>query len=103
MAEYIYAFHGGTMPENQEEVDAVMAKWGAWMQGLGAAIVNPGAPVGKSSTISATGVTDDGGPNPLSGYTIVRADSLEAAIKLAKGCPILENDGSIEVAEVVQM
>ena len=32
---------------------------------------------------------------------MIKADSLDAAVKLAKGCPVLAGGGSIEVAETV--
>jgi len=102
MANYIFAYHGGKRPESPEAGAALMARWKAWVEGLGDAAVNPGSPVGKSKTISAEGVTDDGGSNPLSGISVVKADSIEAAIALAKGCPHLEH-GTIEVAEMMEM
>ena len=103
MAEYILAFHGGAMPDTPEEGAKAMAAWGAWMGGLGDSITNPGAPVGMSRTVSASGVVDDGGSNPLSGFTIVKADSIEAACEMAAGCPINASGGSVEVAPIVEM
>ena len=41
--------------------------------------------------------------NPVSGYTIIAAESLDGAIEMAKGCPILEGGGSIEVCETFSM
>ncbi len=35
------------------------------------------------------------------GYSIIRASSIDAAVDLAKGCPILNLDGGIEVAELL--
>ena len=102
MPNYIFAYHGGKMPESPEEVEKLMAKWKAWMGGLGDALVNPGNPVGMSKTVSADGVTDDGGSNPLSGFSIVEADSMDGALEMAKGSPHLET-GTIEVAEVKEM
>ncbi len=104
MTNYIYAFHGGNKPATPEEGAAVMAKWGAWMEGLGSAIVNPGAPVGQSITVSAPGVVvENGGANPLSGFTIIQANSMEEAVKLADNCPIFDGSGSIEIAEFIDM
>ncbi|GGX39461.1 hypothetical protein GCM10007385_03110 [Tateyamaria omphalii] len=71
---------------------------------MGAAVVNGGNPVGQSMTVTAGGVAGDGGANPISGYTIVRADTLEAACELAKGCPMVaDGTGSVEVAPIVEM
>jgi hypothetical protein len=41
--------------------------------------------------------------NPVSGYTIIAAESLDGAIEMAKGCPILEGGGSIEICETFSM
>ncbi|MDP1967391.1 MAG: YciI family protein [Reyranella sp.] len=102
MPNYILAYHPGKMPETPEEGAKLQAKWKAWVDGLGAAMVNPGTPLGKSWTVSAAGVSDDGGPNPLMGFSVVKADSLDAALALAKACPHLAI-GTIEVAEMKQM
>ena len=102
MSEYIFAYHGGKKPESPEAGAELMARWRAWMEGLGTAFVNPGAPVGMSKTVSSSGVADDGGANPLSGFSIVQADSMDAAVEMAKGCPHLEM-GTIEIAELLAM
>ncbi len=102
MPEYIIAYHGGKEPESPEEGAKGMAKWQAWLGGLGDAIVNPGTPLGRNRIVSSSGVSDDGGPDPLTGYTIVKADDMDAALEMAKACPFLEM-GTLEVAEVMQM
>lgn len=102
MPNYIFAYHGGKKPESPEEGAKLMARWKAWVGGLGAAAVNPGSPVGMSKTVSSGSVSNDGGSNPLSGFSIVNADSMEAALKMVQGCPHLDH-GTIEVAEVMEM
>ena len=60
----------------------------------------PGNPVGHARTIAPDrSVSDGGGANPLSGYTVISADSLDAAVALARGCPVLDGNGSVEVCE----
>ena len=102
MSNYIFAYHGGKKPESPEAGAELMAKWQAWIGGLGDAMVNPGTPLGMSKTVSSNGVSDDGGSNPLSGFSIVKADSMDAALEMAKGCPHLDH-GTIEVAEMMEM
>ena len=102
MSNYVFAYHGGKKPDSPEEGAKGMAKWKAWLGGLGDAVVNPGTPLGKSKTVSSGGVSDDGGSNSLTGYSIVKADSMEAALEMAKECPFLDM-GTIEVAEVKEM
>ena len=63
-------------------------------------MADPGNPVAHASTIAPDGtVTAGGGANPVSGYTIIEAGSLDAAVKMAAGCPVRLGGGSIEVAE----
>jgi hypothetical protein len=104
MAKYLFAYHGGSMADTEEERNAQMARWGQWFQELGTAVADPGAPVGSTRTVSNGGsVSDGGGANPVNGYTLVEADSLDAATETAKGCPILSAGGSVEVAETIEM
>ena len=103
MSKYIIAYHGGKKPESPEEGAKHMAKWKAWVDGLGDAAVNPGTPLGKSRIVSAGGVSDDGGSNPMSGFSIVEADSMDAALQMAKECPFLDTGGTLEVAEMMEM
>ena len=104
MPQYIFAYHGGKKPETEEEGAKEMAAWSSWFENMGEAVQIPGNPVGMSKTVSAEGVSDHGGANPLSGYTVVKADSIEAACDMAKGCPMVsDGHGSVEVAEVIEM
>ena len=104
MPKFIFAYHGGKMPETEEEGARVMAEWMAWFEQMGPAVVDGGNPVGPSSTVHPDGtISSDGGSNPLSGYSLVDADNIEAAIALAKDCPIFRAEGSVEVAEAIEM
>ncbi len=102
MAKFLYTFHGGKRPETKEEGERVMAAWSAWMGGLGAALADPGGPSGPSMTVTAKGVQNNGGANPVSGYSIVEAASMDEAVAMAKGCPILD-DGTVEITEILDM
>lgn len=102
MGKYLLTYHGGGMPETEEEGQRVMAAWGAWYGSLGAAVVDSGNPVGAAKAISSNGSVSDSG-NPVSGYTIVEAADMDAAVKLASGCPILQSGGSVEVGETFEI
>jgi len=104
MAKYVLVYHGGATPETVDDVGAVMAAWEAWMGSLGEALTDPGNAFGNILTVqSDLEVTVGGGANPASGYSVLEAGSVEAAAELAKGCPIFESGGSIEVAETLDM
>ncbi len=104
MAKYLFVYHGGAPPASKEEMAKVMDAWGKWFGGMGSAVLDGGNPVGKSSTVLSDGsVVDNGGANPASGYSLIEASDLNDAVAKAKGCPILEGGGSIELAEAHDM
>ncbi|MDJ0759514.1 MAG: hypothetical protein QNJ19_08945 [Woeseiaceae bacterium] len=104
MPKYLFVYHGGNMPETDEEAAKVYDDWGKWMNGLGSAVIDGGNPVGKSKTVNPDGsVADNGGSNPASGYGIFDAKDADDAVAKAKGCPILEANGSVELAPIVDM
>ena len=77
--------------------------WMAWGRAHGPAIVDQGAPLGKTKRVSPEGVADIG--NAMTGYAIVRAESHEAAAKLFEGHPhftIFPGD-SVEIMECLPL
>jgi hypothetical protein len=101
MTKYVIAYHGGRKFESPQEGAAYMAKWKAWMGSVGAAMVEPGMPLGAGKLIGPAGVTDRRA-DMLTGFSIIVADSLDAAVALARQCPHLDH-GTMEVAEAMEM
>ncbi len=98
MTNYVLVYHGGGMPESPEEGAKVMAAWTAWFAQLGDAVVDGGNPASHTRTIAADGAVREDTSGP-SGYSIIKADSLDHAVALAKGCPVLQAGASIQVVE----
>jgi hypothetical protein len=71
--------------EQQAKMKEGMAGWAAWVEKNEASIVEMGGPLGKTKRVSPQGTEDIS--NMLSGYTIVRADSHEAAAKMFEKHP----------------
>lgn len=104
MAKFVFVYHGGSAPESEEEGAAVMQAWTEWFDGLGSAVLDAGHPTGASATVGSDGsTTQGGGSNPVTGYSIISADSLDDALVLAKGSPQLPSGGTIEVAEALDI
>jgi hypothetical protein len=103
MANYLLAYKGGRMAETDAEREAVMAAWGKWFGELGPAVVDAGNPFGPSTSVSANGSGGDGAPSGLTGYSVVTANDLSAAVELTKGCPLLADGGMVEVYETHQV
>jgi hypothetical protein len=101
MPKYVIAYHGGRKFESPQEGAAYMAKWRAWVGSLGAALIDPGSPLGKGKLVSSSGVSERGADS-LTGFSIVAADSMDGAVQLAQRCPHLDH-GTIEIAEVMEM
>ena len=75
------------LPEEQRRAKERegMAGWKAWVEKHQGAIVGMGGPLGKTKKVSQGGVQDIS--NALSAYTVVRADSHEAAAKMFENHP----------------
>jgi hypothetical protein len=101
MANYLLLYSGGRMPETEAEQAAVMQAWTTWFGELGGALVDGGNPTtGQAKTISSDGSVSDGSELGMaSGYSIIKADSLDEAVAKAKGCPVLQGGTKIVVLE----
>lgn len=98
MANFVLVFHGGSMPETPEENARVLQAWADWFATLGTALVDAGNPASRTRTIATDGSVSDDPAGP-SGYSIIKADSLDDAVELAKSCPVLQGGASLQVVE----
>ena len=78
------------------------AKYIDWLKSLGDAVVTPTIPFKDTHTVSSDGSVQEGGSCAMSGFSIVTADSIQDAVKIAQACPFLEIGGSLEVSELMQ-
>lgn len=103
MGKYVLAYRGGGgMAATEEERNAAMEAWGAFLGGLGDAVVDMGNPFAGSASVSAGGSNGEAGSG-LSGYTIVTASSLDDAVSKTKGCPVFAAGGDVDVYETLEI
>ncbi len=102
MSNYVFAYYGEPKLGSPEEGANYQAKWRAWVGSIGDAWVNPGNPMGMTKKVSSRGVSDVNDSNRLTGFSIVKAASMDAALDMAKRCPHLEH-GTVDVAEAMDM
>jgi hypothetical protein len=99
MTNFVLLYSGGKMPEGEAEQKAVMQEWEAWYGKIGSALVdggNPFTPMAK--TIAGDGKVTDGPAGAMaSGYSVIKASSLDEAVQMAKGCPVLKGGAKISV------
>ncbi len=99
MPKFLVTYHGGGMPESEEGRQQAMAAFAAWIGATGKALVDPGAPLGASKTVSPGSVTDGAAPGPFNGYSILDAADLDSAVDLVRAHPYVERGGSLQVSE----
>jgi hypothetical protein len=108
MSKFIYLYKGPATPMDQftaEQAAAQMAAWGAWMEKIGPALLEAGAPFAPSRTA----LVDDGTvaeASDLNGYSIVEAESLAEAKALADRHPFLADGNgkfTLEIFELGEM
>ena len=104
MANFVLLYSGGSMAESEAEQAAIMQAWGAWFGELGSALVDGGNPfTPKAKSIASDGKVSDSPVGTMAtGYSIIKADSLNAAVEMARHCPVLQSDGQISVYETFQ-
>jgi len=101
MPTYLITYHGGGGPPPSAEArEQMMAAFGAWVASVGDHMIDPGAPLGAARTVSAEGVSD-GASGGIGGYSLIRADDLDAAVGLVKNHPFVARGGSLQVSEAV--
>lgn len=90
MAQFMMLYKGEATDMSdmsEEEAGAVMAKWAAWMERVGAALTDIGTPFGTGTSVVDDGST--GTVQTLTGYSIVEAADMDAARGLTDGHPYL--------------
>lgn len=103
MPKYVMVYIGGKQPSSPEEGQKHFAKYMEWLKSLGDAAVSPMNPLKDTQTVAPDGSVSSGGVSSMNGYTIVEAESMEAALEMAKECPFLDVNGTLEVSELVDM
>jgi hypothetical protein len=103
MPQYFITYLGGDKPSSPEEGEQHMSKYRAWLSSLGNSAVSPANPLKDTSTVNSDGTVTTGSTTSMSGFTIIEADSMEAALLIAKVCPFLDVGGSLEVSELIEM
>ena len=103
MKQFIFVYLGGNQPSSPEESSKHFDKYLGWLKSLGDAVVTPTIPLKDTHTVSPDGTIGVGGSSAMSGFSIIKAESMEAALSIARDCPFLEIGGSLEVSEMMQM
>lgn len=112
MKDYLLLIRGGDarMEDlSEQEVAEHMEQWGKYMGNLAeSGNLAGGLPLAQDGRIVATNETKEGvvssdNGETVGGYLMLKANDYNHAVKLAKGCPVFEHNGNIEIREIMPM
>jgi hypothetical protein len=106
MAKFLFIYRdstdstGSRAQRSPEEMQALAAAWGKWMQKFGTSIAG-GDGLKPSGRLVKAGIVTDGpyveAKEVIASFSIIQADNLDAAVAIARECP---GDFTIEVREM---
>ncbi len=101
MTTYLIIEKGLGMPESQELANKMTKDWNTWIEKNKASMAFEGSPVlPLAKHISAQGKVSDLQAYPsVGGYTLIKAKSLDEAVKIASSSPIFKYGGESSVYE----
>lgn len=112
MKEFVLLYRMSKNPDfrpTPAQMQEMMTSWTNWMGGIAARdkLVDKGNRLGtkEARTVGPDNVVSDGPYTEIkefiNGYTVIKTNSIEEAVEIAKGCPILNGRGKVEVRAVV--
>jgi hypothetical protein len=103
MKNYALIYYNNGVRDNVSAEES-KNEWGTWFGSLGDKIVDAGNPFNDGGkAVEKSGVSTITN-HPATGYTIVKANSIDEAVDMAKGCPVLEEpEGAVRVYETMPM
>ncbi|MEO6150008.1 MAG: YciI family protein [Mucilaginibacter sp.] len=113
MKEFLFVFrndYSAVPVGSPEELQAVTKSWMDWVGSIAAQnkLSDRGNRLGsEGKVVRPDNVVTDGPYTEIKeligGYTIVKVETLEEAVELAKGCPIFAVGGNVEVRYIDPM
>jgi hypothetical protein len=92
MSAYLFTFRP---PRHYAPDSGTFEEWSRWQLELGARLMDRGNPAFAAAVVGAGAAS-----TTLGGYSVIRATSLDAALGIARGCPLLRHGGGVEVGEL---
>ena len=111
MSEFLLLFRNQSgsdgKPPTKEQMQAMMQQWQAWIQGVAKKGNYSGTNrlLNDGKLLKSKSVVNDGpyveGKEVIGGYLLIKASSMDQAVEIAKGCPIFNFGGTVEVRPVL--
>ena len=100
MTKYLFIYHApmtpaDAAPPDPAQMDAVMQQWNDWAGKVGDGMVDFGTPLANGTRVTPAGTSPS--TREVAGYTLVEAESMDAAVELARVHPHLNMPGGCEI------
>jgi hypothetical protein len=99
--KFLFVYYGGAMATTPAAQKKSVETWTAWFKKLGKSLVDMGAATKPGKMVGKTAKAITG--EMVTGYSVVMADNLEAAVAIAKTSPNVMEGGTIGVYEIMPM
>ena len=106
MAKFLFIFRESTVSRAQpspEELQALQVAWYTWMQKFSASIAG-GDGLKPSGRLVKAGIVTDGpyveAKEVIASFSIIQADNYDAAVAIARECPVCPGAPAIEIREM---
>lgn len=104
MAKFVFIYHAPqtpaeATPPTPEQMQEVMGAWMAWADRVGEGLIDLGTPLAGGVNVTPEGTSPS--TREVVGYSLIEAESMDAALELAAAHPHLNMPGgcTIEVHE----
>jgi hypothetical protein len=100
MTNFLLIYHDDSVDNNKEERQRIMVAWDGWMKQCGENLVDAGNPFSNAVSVTKDGTKDYSGNEKITGYSVIKADSMESAVKAATMVPlVVDGSGTVDVYE----
>jgi hypothetical protein len=101
MTKFLFIYHAPmspaeATPPDPAQMEAVLGEWNAWAGRVGSGMIDFGTPLDGGVRVASDGSTSPS-TREVTGYSLIEAADLDAALELAKGHPHLNMPGGCEI------
>lgn len=100
MSRFLIVYRGAADSTKSAIEQHSPERWSAWFDSLGSAVLDQGNLTHSSVEIPNRLLGPKLSSSSLSGYSVIEAADFDAAVAVAKECPIFDEHGSVEIARL---
>ena len=101
MAKFLVTFHRGDMAQDPESVSRARHALVEWAAMTGPALVDAGAPIRSTATLTRDGVHNEDAVSTFLGWSVIDATDRNAAVLLMQDHPLLRLGALLQISEPV--